>query len=373
MGIFLLAACSNQPQAASGPGSEPDERNTAAQSAPALSGPPRVITVSGSGDILIHPSLWSHAVADGGAGGPSFVREFEGVAQRIKKADYAICHVEQTFNDPDGPVTEYPNYYTHPALADAIGQSGFDACSTASNWTFQKGLEGIARTNKALRSAGVTPTGSFASPAQADRLEIEDVQGVKVAHLSFTDIADSPGIEGSDWAVNRADADQIVAAARSAREQGAEVVVVSLAMGNMGSLQTSSAQDRAVRRIARSGQVNLIVGHGSHTIQPARKVGDTWVVWHGNLLASFFPDQPRMHEGLVSTATLTEQPDGTFAVTRIRGNVVLSPPMSGRLEDISAASCEALPARWQEAYEATKATLAEAIEAGLVLEKPCKG
>lgn len=373
MGFLFLAACGSQPQAASVAGGAAQQQAPQAQATPTFVDPPRVISVSGSGDILSHPSLWSHAVTDGGAAGPSYVQEFAGVAQRIKKADYAVCHVEQTFNDPNGPVTEYPNYYTHPAIAEAIGRSGFDACSTASNWTFLKGMDGIARTNKALRRAGVEPAGSYTSAAQAERLVIEDVQGVKVAHLSFTEIGESPGMEGADWAINRADADRIVETATAAREQGAEVVIVSLAMGDMGSLSTSDEQNRMVRRIARTGQVNLIIGHGSHTIQTAQKVDDTWVVWHGNLLASFFLDQPRLHEGLVSTATLTEQPDGTFEVTKIRGNVVLSPPMTGRLEDISAATCESVPARWQEAYDATRATLSEAIDDGFVLEKPCRG
>ena len=335
--------------------------------------PARRITISGSGDILIHPSLSARAAAEGDADGPSFVQELAGVSRRIHDADYAICHVEQTFNDPNSPGTEYPNYYTHPNMAKAIAATGFDACSTASNWTFLKGLDGIGRTNAALRRAGVLPAGSVAKRNEADQIDIEEVKGVKVAHLSFTDPADSPAVQGAPWAVNRATPDEIVAAAQAARDAGAEVVVVSLAMGQMGPTTTNATQRATVRTIAKSGTTDLIIGHGSHTIQGAQKIGNTWVVWHGNLLTSFFPDQVRMHEGLVSEATLTEQSDGRFAVSKIRGDVVLSLPQSGRLQDISAADCSSVPAHWQQAYAATRATLTPAIQQGFVLDKPCSG
>lgn len=337
-----------------------------ASPSPTITGPPRSLTISGSGDILIHPSLWGHAQADG----LSFEPALAGAQAAIRKADYAICHVEQGVNSPDGPVTEYPNYYTHPVLAEGIAETGFDACSTASNWTWLKGLEGIERTNRALKAAGVAPAGSRYKPNQPTST-VETVNGVEVAHLSFTDPADSPGVEGGDWAINRGSAADIIDAASTAREAGAEVVVVSLAMGQMGSTSPTEAQDKVIAKLARSGQVNLVIGHGSHTIQGAEEVDGMWVVWHGNLLTSFFPDQVRMHEGLVSRATLTEQPDGSFAVTKIGGDIVLSLPQTGRLIDIARQDCTSVPARWQQAYDATRAILSEAIDQGFVLSKPC--
>lgn len=80
-----------------------------------------------------------------------------------------------------------------------------------------------------------------------------------------------------------------------------------------------------------------------------------------------------MHEGLVSTATLTEQPDGHFLVSKIGGEVILSLPQTGRLIDISPQTCETVPARWQEAYDATRQTLKPAIAHGFVLRRPCEG
>ncbi len=296
--------------------------------------------------------------------------ELAGAAAVLKPADYAVCHVEQGFNNPAGPVTEYPNYYTHPALAQAIAKTGFDSCSTASNWTFLKGVEGIGRTNDALADAGVTAAGARAKPRQ-ELTVTEEVNGITVAHISATDPGDSPAVQGAPWAINRATADEIVEQAREARAAGAEVVIVSLAMGEMGSTTPNEAQRKAVRTIAKSGQVDLAIGHGSHTIQGAEKVDGMWAIWHGNLLTSFFPEQTRMHEGLISQVTLMEQPDGSFAATSAKGEIVLSLPQSGRLLVGTPQTCAAEPERWAQAYAATSATMRAAIDDGFRLKKPC--
>lgn len=373
--LFVLAACASPVPAAQSP--TPSAAQSSAASEPSAAAPSptrnrplRTLTVSGSGDILIHPSLWVHAQADGGASGPSFVQELAGVAPVIKPSDYAVCHVEQGFNDPAGPVTEYPNYYTHPALAQAIAKTGFDTCSTASNWTFLKGLDGIGRTNTALKDAGVPAAGSRATKEQ-DWTVIAEVNGIRVAHISATDAADSPAVAGAPWAINRGSADKLVQQATELRVQGVEVVILSLAMGQMGSTEPTTAQRKAVTQIARSGQVDLVIGHGSHTIEGAEEIDGMWAIWHGNLLTSFFPDQPRMHEGLVSDVTLAEQPDGRFRATKAAGYIVLSLPQSGRLLIGDPQTCAAYPDRWREAYGATKAAMQEGIDQGFRLNKPC--
>ena len=376
--LVVLAACASPvpvaqtpaPATASPSASVAVSPTSSSTPSPTRTGPWRTLTVSGSGDILIHPSLWGHAQADGGASGPSFVQELTGVGPIVKPADYSVCHVEQGFNNTAGPVTEYPNYYTHPALATAIAKTGFDTCSTASNWTFLKGLEGIDRTNTSLNRAGVSAAGSRAKRSQ-ELLAVDEVNGITVAHISSTDPADSPAVPDAPWAINRATADEIIDQATGARSDGAQVVIVSLAMGQMGSSAPTDAQRKTARKIAKSGAVDLIVGHGSHTMQGAENIDGVWVIWHGNLLTSFFPDQPRMHEGLVSTVTLAEQPDGKFVATKARGDIVLSLPQSGRLTVVGHQSCDQVTVREQEAYNATAAVMKTAIAQGFKLTKPC--
>lgn len=383
VGVFAaLAGCSSSVGAVT-MGDAPTQNQTSAShptqaATPAtrpvpLTGPARTVTMTGSGDILIHPSLWQQAQADGVPGNPNFAPMLAGVKKRVSAADYSICHDETQFNDPNGPVTSFPHYYVHPNLAKGIAATGFDECSVASNWTFDKGIAGIRRTNAALSKAGVKHAGSAGTADQAARFVVRDVNGVKFAHMSYTDPSDSPGIQGSDWAINRQSPAQIAADAKGARAAGAEIVVVSLAMGTMGDGDTSAAQRKAVKTITADGDVDFIIGHGSHTIQPAQLVNGIWVVWHGNLMSAFFEDQLRMHEGLLSSVKFTELPGGRFKATTVRGYPVLDVRGPGRVIDLASQRCATIPERWQAAYDATRATEASAIKAGFELMKPCSG
>ena len=210
---------------------------------PKPKGPPRTLTVTGSGDILIHPALWGQAKDDANSGGPNFAPMLAPVRSRLSEADYSICHVEAQFSDPTQPETVYPRYFVHPNLAKGIASAGFNECSMASNWTFDKGLDGIRRTNSALDRVGVRHSGSAATKASSNRIVINSVKGIRIAHISYTAPGESPYIPGADWAINRQSPEEIAADAKAARAAGAEIVIVSLAMGDMGSTETNSGQE----------------------------------------------------------------------------------------------------------------------------------
>jgi poly-gamma-glutamate capsule biosynthesis protein CapA/YwtB (metallophosphatase superfamily) len=335
-----------------------------------LSHPARTLSITGSGDILIHPGMDRQAESDGGTSNPDFAPMLAGVKPLISRADYSICHTETPFSPP-GYRQPFPHYYVHPNLAKGIKATGFDDCSTASNWTFDKGIDGVRRTVKSLNRAGVNQAGSRAN-AKAERVVVRDVNGIKVAHLSYTDPGDSPEVPGSPWAVNRQPPAEIAVDAQFAREQGAEIVVVSLAMGSMGSVELSGSQKSAANTMTAGGDVDYVIGHGSHTVQPAQKFHDTWVVWHGNLLSWFRSDQTTMLTGLISDVTFTEVTDGRFEVSSLKGRPIQTVTSGGvRSVDIVGASCSD-----GRQYEAQRQmivdTQAKAIRQGMKFPKLCK-
>lgn len=242
----------------------------------------------------------------------------------------------------------------HPNVAKGIASTGFDDCSTASNFAADKGLAGVRRTISALHSAGVNHAGTQGS-RRAPRIAIHTVNGIRVAHLSYTDPGDSPGVKGAPWAINRQSPGQIAKDAAHARKAGAEIVIVSLAMGSKNAKGVSARQQRAVRTITAGHNVDYIIGHGSHTVQPASLVNGTWVVWHGNVLASFFPNEARMRTGVISDVTFTQVAEHRFAVSSIAFSAVQSVNGSIRALDMANASC------WQvSGYRSSQAMNARA-------------
>jgi poly-gamma-glutamate capsule biosynthesis protein CapA/YwtB (metallophosphatase superfamily) len=135
-----------------------------AQAAPAQSGR---FTVAATGDLLIHTGVARQALADGGGRRYAFGPMFASVHSRLAGADLALCHIETPL--VPGPVRGYPSFRTPPALARAVREAGWDACSTASNHSLDAGQHGIGTTLRALDRAGLAHAGTARSPRERRR------------------------------------------------------------------------------------------------------------------------------------------------------------------------------------------------------------
>lgn len=334
----------------------------------------RQFTIAATGDILIHDSLWMQAARDG-HGRMDFAPQLAGVKSRIAAADFAICHLETPLAKPGGPFANYPVFNTPPQVTKAIKSTGYDACSTASNHTLDQGLTGIKRTLNALDAVSVGHSGSARSRREANTPRIYSVNGVKIAHLAY-----AYGFNGyrvpraQPWCCNVVSAPRMIADARRARAAGAQVVIVSMHAGDENVVRPSTQQRSIATSLARSGQVDLLIGHHAHVVQPAQKIGKMWVVYgHGNLLSGQSANWHRNREGVVTQFTFNEQPDGTFQITRAVGYPTLNTSGPSRLVDL----VKKLPRsggnpRYLEAYRKTRATLLSmgAGRAGFVVPEP---
>jgi poly-gamma-glutamate synthesis protein (capsule biosynthesis protein) len=101
-------------------------------------------TVVASGDVLIHPALTDQATADGG-GKRDYRQILAGVKATVSAADLAICHLETPLAPAGGPFKGYPEFSAPPEIIDALKDTGYDDCSTASNHTIDQGADGVKR------------------------------------------------------------------------------------------------------------------------------------------------------------------------------------------------------------------------------------
>ena len=128
---------------------------------------PREVTVGVSGDLLPHLPVVARAVAYGD-GRPDFRPMLRRIRPWVRRNDLALCHVETPL--VPGTPSGYPRFSSPPELARAIRWAGFDACSTASNHSVDRGAHGIATTRRALGRHGVRHTGTASTPRQARKL-----------------------------------------------------------------------------------------------------------------------------------------------------------------------------------------------------------
>ena len=286
---------------------------------------PRTFTLVGTGDVLLHERLWRQAERDGaetGNGVLDFTPQLAHIAPIVSDADLAICHLEVPLAPADGPYEGYPTFSGPPQVVSALDATGYDACSTASNHTFDQGAGGVTRTLDALDAAGIAHAGSARTPSEAEQttmVDVETTEGpVKVGLLSYTYGFNGIPYPASEtfWA-NEIDEQEILADAATARRRGAEVVVVALHWGTEYTHDPNSQQAEVAPRLIAAPDIDLLLGHHAHVVQPIENIRGKWVVYGmGNLMANHAEPEGPKSEGLLTRFTFTEDlSTGRFAIT----------------------------------------------------------
>lgn len=337
VGSLLLAGCSSAP---SGGAPEPiapvvPGKASSAAEQPAVTTP--TFTVVAAGDVLIHPALTDQATQDG-KGKRDYSALLAGIKPVIEQADLAVCHLEVPLADANGPFKGYPLFSAPPEVATALAGVGYDTCSTASNHTLDQGPAGVANTLDVLDAAGIKHTGSARGAKEAATPLIIDVHGIKVAQVSYT-FGFNQGTAapaGSPWLGNILDPAKVLAAAKAAKQAGAEVVIASVHWGIEDRHEPTADQVRIAKQLLADPAVDLIVGHHAHVVQPFERVNGKWVAYGlGNQIARH--EQPRgtTEEGAIARFRFVKGPDG-WTVDKaeyIPTLVDLGPPI--RLRDLS--------------------------------------
>ena len=145
------------------------------------------------------------------------------------------------------------------------------------------------------------------------------MRGVQICHLAYTWGFNGLSLPADEpWRSAEIDPDRIIRDATKARELGAEVVFVSMHWGAETVSAITSTQRSQAEAITASGQVDLIVGHHTHVVQPIEQVNGVWTVFGmGNVLSNhptrdFFP--PSSQDGVIVTVTIEVAADGTVTV-----------------------------------------------------------
>jgi hypothetical protein len=250
----------------------------------------------------------------------------------------------------------FPRFSVPPQVVDAIRGSGFDACSTASNHSIDQGEEGVNRTLAALDAAKLGHSGSARSQKEALTPHIYRKNGVNVGHLAYA--LHFNGLQrpaGKEWIANQIDPAKILAAARKLRAAGAEIIVLSMHWGTEYQNLPDANQEKWVKPLITSPDIDLILGHHAHVVQPIEKVGQKWVVYGmGNQVARHLEPVFANREGLMSRFTFTEVAPHKWRITlaeAIPTWVDLNPDI--RLVDLPTALADpATPANRRAIYQA---------------------
>ncbi|MEC5179443.1 CapA family protein [Arthrobacter sp. CG_A4] len=278
----------------------------------------RCTSVVVTGDMLVHAQLWEQARADAlatGAKGLDFGPLLEGQRRYIERSDLAICHQETPVAGPAGPFSAYPSFNVPPQIITAAQQVGYQACTTASNHTIDRGTAGLVRTLDALDAAGLQHTGSYRTEADAQGVMILQTAAAKIAVIDAT-----YGLNGqlpeAAWQVDMLDPDVMIAKAKKARDQGADIVLGAMHAGEEYSSGPNAEQQSVAHALADSGQFTMIYGHHTHSVLPIEQYKGTWIVYGlGNGVTELSPNYVVNNEGLLVRAQFSQDAAGKWTAS----------------------------------------------------------
>ncbi len=338
--MLAMSACAVP--GASVPGQSPSTSATLASAPPSTSPPPtqstgtptatvpatspsasaaRKLTVVMGGDMLWHLSLLSSVHADAVASGSKatydFAPLFAGAKSLVTGADLAICNQEIPILAPGQEPSGYPTFGAPYEVARATAEVGFDACTTASNHSYDKGEAGLKSTLTALADAGIASCGTAADRASGEKpCLVRTASGATVGLVTGA-WGLNGGTQLPEWQYNTFKPEAMIARAKAARAAGAEIVLGSIHAGDEYVTRPNADQLYVARLLAQSGEFDLVYGHHAHVAQPWTKINGIWVVYGlGNFVGQMNTNTPNADEGVLARFTFERDAAGRFRVTQ---------------------------------------------------------
>ncbi len=246
---------------------------------------PVSLSISAVGDVMVHQPQIT-AQYDSATETYNFDNNFEYVKKYIAGSDLALCNLETTF--AGGHYTGYPVFNTPDSLAVALKKAGFDVALTANNHIMDMGVDGMKRTLKVARDAGLVTAGTHLE-GEKD-YAIVTAKGVKigiVAYLYETPEYDAiPTINSNpipkdaiplfntfNYNTLDKDLEKVNKSIQDARADGAEIVICYFHWGEEYQRSPNEYQQHMAKEAARYGADVIIASH-PHVIQGAEMLTD---------------------------------------------------------------------------------------------------
>lgn len=226
-----------------------------------------VANIVAIGDTLCHSQNFKDAY-DSNTGLYDFSPMFKYITKYFEKATVAVGNLEATLAGPSKPYTGYPTFNTPEALATDLKELGLDIMTTANNHALDIGYTGLVSTLNYLDEAGLEHTGRARSQEEQDKILFKDLNGIKTAFLSFTYGTNGiPIPEGKEYCVNLIDKDFIKNKIDQAKEEGAELICVSMHWGDEYKTKQNATQEDLAEFLIKN-DVKVILGCHPHVLEP---------------------------------------------------------------------------------------------------------
>ena len=229
---------------------------------PTATPPPqaKTVTISAAGQIWLDSTLRKSGVTEGGS--YNYEEIFDAIRPYMNDADVTMVTLESTVTGGDS----YDTYRAPEAILSALKNAGVDIINLATERILEEGLAGLDYTRSTAVGMGFSVTGANRSREEQELPLTFEVNGVKIAVLSYTYGLSAVGgrvgtKEQRDIAVSLIDANRIREEVAEARSHGANLVIVNTHWGKRSNTKPGTDITRLVDDIITCGADAIIGTH----------------------------------------------------------------------------------------------------------------
>ena len=230
------------------------------------------VSLSAVGDNLMHlPVVNTADYAEGtfGDGLYDFSVCYAGIKDIVDTHDINFIDIETPMCGDERGISGYPSFNTPSDDAADIASFGFNLATTATNHAWDGGLEGVEHMSATwAEHPEVVVTGTFTSQEDRDRIRVFEKNGITFAFLAYQDYLNGYVLPSDlSWAIADSNDRAKVKEDIDKAHELAECVIVAMSWGDEYATQPNQSQRDCAQFMADNG-VDLILGFGSHVIQP---------------------------------------------------------------------------------------------------------
>ena len=228
------------------------------------------IHMSVIGDVMSHSTNFKNAY-NSTTKDYDFSNTFKNIKDYIENADIAIGNLETTFAGKSRGYSGYPTFNTPEVLGQNLKDLGIDVLSTANNHCMDKGYSGLKSTLDFLDKFKISHIGTARSNEEQNTVLVKDVNGIKIAFLSFTYGTNGITIPSDKpYCVNLIDKSLIKKQINLAKKQNVDLICVNMHWGIEYKLKQNKEQEELADFLFKNG-VDLILGSHPHVLEPMEK------------------------------------------------------------------------------------------------------
>jgi hypothetical protein len=247
----------------------------------------------------------------------------EGLWDDLAGLDLVFANLETPVAPRQGRKTREWMFNAPPELVQSLAAAGIRAVSLANNHAYDQGRPGFEETLQELARAGMTVAGAGPTCALAQAARTLEVGGFRVAFLSASALYNQRlNRSPRELCASELDEAALLGAVKTAREGGAELVVLALHWGEEYHTAPRPEDVELAHRLV-DGGVDVLLGHHPHVLQPVElyPAADGRLGLIAYSLGNFLSNQARFYVHGVNPLGAGNPRDGAllrFAVVRRR-------------------------------------------------------